>query len=82
MRYLVKKNTMVLHEEIQVIRGGDLGVLLLMVTQVKKRYVIIKWPTSHFQTGFYINGSGQKVSESFFLKPSESLYTEGTHVYV
>ena len=37
--------------------------------------------SAHFQTGFYINGLGQ-VSESFFLKLSESLYTEGTYLCI
>ena len=72
-----------------MIRWGG-GVTLvadwLMVTQDKKIVMtsqsgqnLISFFSDRF---FYINGSGQKERESFFLKLSESLYTEGTHVDV
>ena len=38
--------------------------------------------TAHFQTGFYIDGSGQKHREAFLLKLVESLNTETTHMHV
>ena len=60
---------MVLLEEIQVIRWG--GVTLVGY-----------WLMAHFQTGFYIDGSGQKEREYLFLKLSKSFNTEGTLLYV